>query len=692
MDRLDAGGAGLPDDIRIVARCGGSNTLNVPSERKADTMCGIAGKLFYDARRIVDGSTIRRMNGVLVHRGPDDEGVWTGGRIGLGHRRLSIIDLTETGHQPMCNERGTVWIAFNGEIYNHLDLRRDLEAKGHLYRGHSDTETIIHLYEEKGPRCVESLRGMFAFALWDDENQTLVLARDRFGKKPLVYAETPQGLVFASELKAILQDESVPAEIDDGALDSYMTWGYIPSPQTIFRGIRKLPPASVLTWQAGRTTIARYWSLAYTPKLEIDEDSAAEGVLELLREATRLRLMSEVPLGAFLSGGVDSSAIVALMAEATSGPVKTFSIGFEDQSFDETPYARLVAKLYGTDHHEMVVTPKVLDVLPEIVWAYGEPYADSSALPSYYVAKTTRQEVTVALNGDGGDEAFAGYERYVAHELSALYGRIPRPIRERVIPALAVRLPETTGQRDVFRRFKRFVLAQNASPARRCASWLTFADDGIKRILYSEEFASRVSGWDPVRGFEQLYTRAELGTPLDRALSCDVEMYLPDDLLVKIDIATMIHSLEARSPFLDHRLAEFVARLPARYKLRGRSRKHILKRALRKHLPRKILERGKFGFGAPVGRWFRSEMRGFARETLTDPRTLSRGIFSHEGVERLLETHASGKVNHGYRIWQLIMLEMWFRTYVDRPREALLAPAEGIVPMSAGGKRGMARP
>ncbi len=625
------------------------------------------------------------MNAVLVHRGPDDEGVWTKGRIGLGHRRLSIIDLSPTGHQPMCNERGTVWIAFNGEIYNHLDLRRDLQARGHVFCGHSDTESIIHSYEEKGPRCVESLRGMFAFALWDDENQRLVLARDRFGKKPLVYAVTPDGLVFASELKGLLQDESVPVEIDDDALDSYMTWGYVPAPRTIFRGIHKLPQASVLTWQDGRMSIERYWNLKYAPKLELGEEEAAEGVLELLREATRLRLMSDVPLGAFLSGGVDSSAVVALMAEATTGPVKTFSIGFEDQSFDETPYARMVAELYDTDHHEMIVTPKVLDVVPEIVWAYGEPYADSSALPSYYVAKTTRQEVTVALNGDGGDEAFAGYERYVANELSVFYGRIPRPIREHVLPALAAMLPETTNQKDPLRRFKRFVLAQNAPPARRYASWLTFVDETMKRTLYSDDFASRVSQTDPTRRFEELYTREERVSSLDRVLSADVEMYLPDDLLVKMDIATMIHSLEARSPFLDHQFAEFVARLPVHYKLRGRSRKYILKKALHKHLPRRILERGKYGFGAPVGRWFKSEIRDIAGETLTDPHTLSRGILSPKGVAWLLDTHASGKINHGYRIWQLLMLELWFRTYIDRPRSELTGPAVNILPGAAVG-------
>lgn len=644
-------------------------------------MCGIAGKLTFDPERSVDEALLRRMGAVLVHRGPDDDGVWTRGRIGLAHRRLAIIDLSPTGHQPMSNERGTVWVVYNGEIYNHAELRHELERRDHVFRGRSDTETIVHLYEEHGERCVDHLRGMFAFALWDDDRQALLLARDRFGKKPLLYAETPGGLVFASELKAILQDETVPVELDDDALDAYMTWGYVPAPATILRGVRKLPQASVLTWRNGRTTVARYWTLSYEPKLKLSEDDAADGVLEHLREATRLRLMSDVPLGAFLSGGVDSSAIVALMAEATSGPVKTFSIGFEDESFDERPYARLVAGMYATDHHEMVVTPKVLDVLPEIVWAYGEPYADSSALPSYYLAKITRERVTVALNGDGGDEAFAGYDRYVANDLSRHYERLPRPVRARLLPSIASRLPETTGQKDLMRRLKRFVLAQNAPPARRYASWLTFHDDAMKRVLYTDEFSSRVSRSDPLVRFEELYARPDGGVPLDRALFSDVEMYLPDDLLVKMDIATMIHSLEARSPFLDHRFAEFVARLPARYKLKGRSRKYILRKALRKHLPRRILDRGKYGFGAPVGRWFKSDISGVARDTLLHERALSRGIVSGAGVKWLLDIHASGRVNHGYRIWQLLMLELWFRTYIDRPRGELTAPAPDILPL-----------
>jgi asparagine synthase (glutamine-hydrolysing) len=402
-------------------------------------MCGIAGKLNLDPAQPVDEAIIRRMNAAQVHRGPDGEGVWIAGAIGLGHRRLAIVDLSPAGRQPMCNEDGSIWLVCNGEIYNHLDLRAALERRGHHYRSASDNETILHLYEEHGQSCVQHLRGMFAFALWDGRRRSLLLARDRFGQKPLLYAETPDGLAFASEIKALLQDPAVSGEVDETALHHYLTYGYIPAPQTAFRAIRKLPAASTLLWQDGHVAVERYWTLRYTPKLEIGEEEAVERLLALLREATRLQLMSDVPLGAFLSGGIDSSAVVAMMAEVTSEPVKTFSIGFDEQSFNELCYARQVAERYATEHHEFTVTPNAIAMLPELVWAYGEPYADSSALPTCYVARETRQFVTVALNGDGGDEAFAGYERYRAARLAAQYRQLPHWLRWHLIAPLARR-------------------------------------------------------------------------------------------------------------------------------------------------------------------------------------------------------------------------------------------------------------
>lgn len=642
-------------------------------------MCGISGKLHFNRNHPIDPALIARMNGTLIHRGPDAEGVWTHGPIGLSQRRLAIVDLSPTGQQPMSNEDGTVWITYNGEIYNHPELRPELERRSHRYRGSSDTETILHLYEEYGCACVEHLRGMFALALWDERNQCLLLARDRFGKKPLLYAETEDGLVFASELKALLQDEGVSRDLDETALHHYLSFGFIPAPQTAFRQIRKLPPAHTLFWQAGKLTIDRYWSLPFTPKLQLSEDEAAEQTLTLLREAVRIRLMSDVPLGAFLSGGIDSSAVVALMAEMMSEPVKTFSIGFDDESFDETPFARQVAQTFATDHHEFRVNPDAVGVLPELVWGYGEPFADSSALPSYYVAKMTRQHVTVALNGDGGDELFAGYERYVAEDLSGRYGALPGWLRNGLLTPLAQALPEPAGRKNLVRRVKNFVLAQNAPPERRYLRWLTLIDNATKQQLYTPAFAERMAAVDSLARLQLPSNGAAAPAGLDRLLQTDMAAYLPDDLLVKVDITTMLHSLEGRSPFLDHHLAEFAARLPVHYKLRGRTGKYILRRALSSVLPSNILNRDKRGFAVPIDRWFRQELRTVIYQVLLDPRTLARGFFRPEAVQAMLDEHASGRVNHRYRLWTLLMLELWFRTYIDRAHNQLTGPAEGIL-------------
>lgn len=641
-------------------------------------MCGIAGKIHFDAQRPVEKNLIRRMTDVIRHRGPDSDGLWVSGPVGLGHRRLAIIDLTPTGHQPMSNADGTIWLVFNGEIFNHLDLRADLEKKGYRYRGNSDTETIIYLYEEYGRECVKQLRGQFAFALWDSRQRGLLLARDRLGQKPLLYAFTPDGLTFASEIKALLQDPAVSDEVDEVALHHYLTYQYVPRPRTAFQQIRKLPPASTIWWQEGQISLERYWHLQYTPKLKLTEDEAAEQLLELLRQATRMRLMSDVPLGAFLSGGIDSSAVVALMAEASHEPVKTFAIGFDDQSFNELAYARQVAELYDTDHHEFMITPDALTVLPELVWAYGEPFADSSALPTYYVAQQTRQHVTVALNGDGGDEAFAGYERYRATRLAAKYEQLPRWLREGLITPLVSRLPESTGRRDLLPRLKRFIMAIDQTPERRYAGWITLLDNATKTGLYTPEFARRMADIDSISLLEEMYCQADSPDFVEQTQFVDVQTYLPDDLLIKVDIATMVHSLEGRSPFLDHKLAEFAARLPVDYKLAGRTHKHILKQALARHLPASILHREKQGFGMPLGHWFRHQLKSVAYEVLLEPRTQQRGLLNGSAVKNLLDEHTAGQVNHGYRIWELLFLELWFRTYVDRPRSELTGPATTI--------------
>lgn len=643
-------------------------------------MCGISGKLNFDPTQGVEKELICQMTGLLQHRGPDDEGVWVNGSIGLGHRRLAIVDLSPTGHQPMSNEDGTIWLTFNGEIYNHLELRANLENRGHRYRGNSDTETIIHLYEEYGRDCVKHLRGMFAFALWDEQKRCLLLARDRLGQKPLLYAQTTKGLTFASEFKAILQDSAVPRQVDEMVLHHYLSYGYIPAPMTAFQHICKLPPASTLIWKDGEIDIERYWQLRYTPKLTLTEAEAEEQLLSLLREAVQLRLMSEVPLGVFLSGGVDSSAIVALMAETMAEPVKTFSIGFDDQSFSELDYARQIAEQYATDHHEFVVTPNALSVLPELVWAYGEPYADSSAVPTYYVSREAGQYVTVVLNGDGGDEAFAGYDRYRAARLAAYYMKMPRWMHERIIASIVRHLPETTRRKDVLRRVKRFVLAMDdATPERRYARWITLLSNLDKSRLYTSDFKAQTSTVDSLAILEQCFALADSPDFIERSQFVDSHIYLPDDLLVKIDIATMIHSLEGRSPFLDHKLAEFAACLPIKYKLRGQVTKYILKRALRNHLSDTILNREKQGFRAPVGGWFRHELRQVAYDVLLDQHSLSRGFFDKAALHTLLDEHVSGQANHWQRLWGLLVLELWFRTYIDRPRSALTGPAEGLL-------------
>ncbi len=638
-------------------------------------MCGISGKLTHQPDPSLP-SLVSQMNGVMRHRGPDDAGVWVGGngRIALAQRRLAIVDLSPTGHQPMSNEDGSVWITYNGEIYNHPTLRPQLEARGHRYRGTSDTETILHLYEEYGRNCVTHLRGMFAFALWDERQQTLLLARDRFGKKPLVYAQTADGLVFASELKALLQDEQVSREIDELALQEYLTYGFVPAPRTIFRQIRKLPPAHTLLWQNGRITITRYWSLSYLPKLALSEAEAAEQLTHHLREAVQIRLMSDVPLGAFLSGGIDSSAVVAFMAEAMKEPVKTFSIGFSADSYDETAYARQVAAHFQTEHHEFFVAPDALAILPELVWGYGEPFADSSALPTYYVAKMTRQHVTVALNGDGGDELFGGYARYQAHRLALSFERLPHFLREKLLPAFAAFLPESDAYGSPTRRLKHFLLAQQQPLDRRYGRWLTLMDDAQKFALYTPDFAAQMRPYDAFTPLAEVYEQTADLPWLDRLLHLDSHTYLPDDLLVKVDIATMLHSLEGRSPFLDHELAEFAARLPLSYKIRGRQGKYLLRKALAPYLPPAILRRPKQGFAVPLAGWFRRELRETVQAVLLDERAVARGIFQETAVAHLLNEHVTGQANHRYPIWQLLMLELWFRAYVDRPRQALTAP------------------
>jgi len=637
-------------------------------------MCGICGVVAFDPAARIEERLLRGMAGLLAHRGPDGEGVWAQGPVGLGHRRLAIIDLSDAAAQPMANEDETVWIVFNGEIYNFQGLRDDLVRRGHRFRSKSDTETILHLYEEEGEACLGRLRGMFAFALWDGRRRRLLLARDRVGKKPLFYWHRPgRGLAFASEPKAFLADPEFRAEPDPEAIWHFLGLQYIPSPWSAFRGVRKLPPAHYLVLEGDRLEVRRYWELRYTPKRT---EPAADLLAELgarLREAVRLRLISDVPLGAFLSGGVDSSGVVALMHAVGTGPVRTFSIGFPEAEYDELRYARMVAERFGTEHHELVVRPDALAVLPRLVWHYNEPFGDSSAIPSLYLAEMTRRSVTVALNGDGGDESFAGYHRYLALRLSRPFDFVP-PGLGRGLQGLAGRLPAGRAK-GFLSRAAHFLAAQDPDPRRRYTRWLLHFDHGRKRALCTPAFQALAGGADSAELILAAYARADGTDLLDRTLSVDVQTYLPDDLLVKMDIATMAHSLEARSPYLDHEVMEFAAALPPRLKLRGRVGKALLKDLLAPLLPPELLHRRKMGFGVPLDHWFRGPLRDFLRDTLLSPRCLNRGYLEPATVQALVEEHVSGRRNWQSQLWDLVVLELWFRTFIDNPR-----PQSGATP------------
>jgi len=629
-------------------------------------MCGICGKIYFDTARSVDPSLLDAMTGVLRHRGPDDRGTVVRGHVGLGHQRLSIIDLSSAAHQPMTNEDGTISIVYNGEIYNFLELRNQLKAQGHVFRSHSDTEVIIHLYEEKGTQCVSMLRGMFAFAIWDSREGQLFLARDRAGQKPLVYTVADGALLFASEIKSLLQDPSVATDVDTRAINHYLTYQYVPGPLTICKDIQKLPPAHSLVMRGGNVTITPYWNLSYKDAVPPSGlHDYTRQFLDVFGEAVRIRLRSDVPLGAFLSGGIDSSAIVALMSRFTDQPVKTFSIGFEHGDYNELPYARTVSRLFNTDHTEFIVKPDALHILPGIVRHYDEPFADPSAIPTWYVAERTRQHVTVALNGDGGDESFAGYERYVADRLAAGYVKIPRVLREKIIKKAVNVLPYREYRWSTIRRFKRFIDGAVDDAPYRYVQWLCYFNHEMKQALYAPSFMRNVAR-DSAALTAELYERSDAATILEKNLFADVMMYLPYDLLVKVDMATMAHSLEARSPFLDHKVMEFAAALPATFKLHGLTTKYILKKAFSSLLPREILHRKKMGFGVPLNRWFRSELRPLAYDILLDSRCAGRGYFRPKAVQRLLDEHSSMRADHSYRIWALLILELWHRMFIDK--------------------------
>jgi len=627
-------------------------------------MCGICGIISTDPSEHFDSRIIQRMRDTLAHRGPDDKGAYLGPGIALGHRRLSIIDLRPEGRQPMANEDGRVQIVFNGEIYNFAEHRDWLIAKGHRFKSRTDTEVIIHLYEELGVDCLKRLRGMFAFAIWDERKRFLFLARDRLGKKPLFYHFDGKRLLFASEIKALLAHPSVTAAADPQAIDYYVSLGYVPGPFSAFKGVRKLPPAHYLTFSQGKLEVQRYWQVHYLPKLELSENAACAQIVERLTEAVKLRLISDVPLGAFLSGGIDSSAIVALMAKLSNAPVKTFSIGFNEPEYDETEHARSVAQQFGTEHHQFTVEPDAIDILETLVWHFDEPFADSSALPTYYLSKLTREHVTVALNGDAGDENFAGYPRYLVTLLSQYLYSGSGPLRG-VMGSTAAQGRKLFRDNSKMARCLRLIERTLKSGPR--LGYLRLMTHRPGESMYSADFASSVDRDAAEKLIMAAYDRSDAKHIVDATLNVDLDLYLPYDLLVKVDIASMAVGLEARSPMVDHEFVEFVATLPARFKISGLTLKAIFKKALRGLLPERILTRRKMGFGVPLDHWFRGQLSELLRDTLLSQRSLERGYFRRRSVEQLVEAHISGRSNHQYQLWNLLMLELWHRVFIDAP-------------------------
>jgi asparagine synthase (glutamine-hydrolysing) len=623
-------------------------------------MCGICGELTFASGLTVDRATLVAMRDRLEHRGPDDQGLYVSpdGRAGLGFRRLRIIDLSPTANQPMANEDGSVRVVFNGEIYNYQELRRDLAARGHHLRSQSDTETIVHLYEERGDAFVEALDGMFAIAIWDERRRRLVLARDRAGKKPLYFYRDARRVLFGSEIKALFAHPAVPADIDPRAVPAYLLTGYVPHPATFYRGVEQVDPAHEIAIDVdGSLSSRRYWRLEFPRDGEapaVSRETARARVRELTTEAVRRRLVSDVPLGAFLSAGIDSTIVVGLMTRLTGAPVRTFTIGFEgDAAYDETGPARGVAERVGAEHTEFRVRPSAVDLVDRLIWHHDGPFGDSSAIPTYLVSELTRRHVTVVLTGDGGDELFAGYLRFRAGLAAE---RLP-PLASAALDRLLGVLPEPANERHPFARARRFARFAHLPLLERVARWNSLFPGDLTELL-APEVAAAADPLDPLSGD---LDRIRQGSRLSQMLAVNFASYLPDDLLVKTDRCTMANSLEARAPFLDTALAEYAASLPDRFKLDGGVTKAILREAFSDLVPSEIQRRPKTGFGVPLDAWFRGELRDYVRDTLLAPDAASRTWLRPQAVVRLVEDHLAGRANHGQRLWALVCFERWLR-------------------------------
>lgn len=624
-------------------------------------MCGICGQLSFNPNRSVDRLELEAMCASLRHRGPDDQGVYQRGSIGLGATRLSIIDL-ETGHQPLSNETGTIWGTLNGEIYNYRELRAGLLGRGHEFATHGDTEVLVHLYEEYGDDFVTHLHGMFAIAIWDEPRRRLLLARDRLGIKPLFYAEHDEHLVWASEIKALLHAD-LPRRVDPVALHDYLSFDYVPGPRTMFEGIHKLPAGHLLTW-AGATRLRRYWDVPRqqrAPSHNVEELSAQ--LRGLLEDAVRENMVSDVPVGAFLSGGLDSSVVVALMARISAEPIRTFSVGFQERSYNELPYARQVAEQYGTRHHEVVVEPRIEHVIHAIVDHFDEPFADSSAVATYYVSEVARRHVKVAMSGDGGDEIFGGYTIYQADRLAHLYRRLPRFLGEGAIPRLVRRLPASERKMSWDLKLRRFVDHARRDPLAAHGSWRIIFTEEMKELLYTDRATTRHDSLALLRSHFDAYLGDDL---LNRFMYVDTKVSLVDDMLTKVDRMSMANSLEVRVPLLDHRIVEWMSQVPSSLKVRRLNLKYLFKRVARDLLPPGIVDRRKAGFHVPIPGWIKQELRPLIDEQLGEATLMRQGVFDPAYVAHLLAQHRAGRENYSRNIWGLLMFGLWYDRYIER--------------------------
>jgi len=632
-------------------------------------MCGICGVYNYLNKTPIEQSLLKKMNDALYARGPDDEGYFIEGYIGFANKRLSIIDV-EGGKQPIFNEDGKVCIVYNGEVYNYIELKRELEGKGHVFKTKTDTEVIVHLYEEYGEDCVKYLNGMFAFAIWDSKEERLLLARDRFGIKPLFYSDRNGRLIFASETKAIVQDESVNKDINFEAVHYYLTYLSVPSPLTIYKDIKRLPPASILICESGKVMIKKYWSLK-PKKLKFNSvEEYGDVFYRLFNDSVKMQLMSDVPLGAFLSGGLDSSSIVGLMALSSSWPVKTFSIGFKEEEYDEVKYARFTAKRFDTEHHELVMTPQDIGRMEDLIWNLDEPHGDSSALASYLVSKLAAPCVKVALTGVGGDELFGGYHTYLADKLSLYYSIMPKALTQKLNDGLISHIKVDIQKPSRMRRILRFLKSSHLSFEKRHTDWMTLLgfEDEEKGKLYSDFLKNKTSGLDSYAVTSEYFSEAgTLGLdPLNAAMFVDLNTYLNNDVLQQVDRMTMANSLEARIPFLDHRLVEFAFSIPSNLKLRGLTLKYLVKKTMKGLLSNEIVGRKKHGFGVPIRDWFKSDfiMRTTA-EYLSDSTIKRRGFFEVEYIKQLIGEHKQGRADNSHKLWLIMVLEIWCRRFSD---------------------------